>query len=107
MKENEVFNNNELEIFQMVYYTMLENGIYSFSVDDIDSAINMIPMQEALDKILIRSELWDIHRYSFINGYEVDINDKSLCAVVELQGDYDNQFTEYIVLWSFDEDYQY
>lgn len=107
MKENEVFNNNELEIFQMVYYMMLENGIYSFSVDDIDSAINMIPMQEALDKILIRSELWDIHKYSFINGYEANINDKSLCAVVELQGDYDNQFTEYIMLWSFDEDYQY
>ena len=107
MRENEVFNNNELEIFQMVYYTMLENGIYSFSVEDIDSSINMIPMQEALDKILIRSELWDIHRYSFISGYEADINDKSLCAVVELQGDYDNQFTEYIMLWSFDEDYQY
>ena len=107
MKDNKVFNNNELEIFQMVYYTMLENGIYSFSVDNIDSAINMTPMREALDKILIRNELWDSDRYSFIHGYEAYINDKNLYAVVESHDDYERQFTEYIMLWNFEKDYQH
>lgn len=106
MNENKVFNNNELEIFQMVYYTMAENKIYSFGVDDI-SVISMTPIQKALDKILVRSELWESDRHNFIKGYEADINDKSLYAVVELKDDCGTVFIEYIMVWSFGQDYQY